>query len=149
MPHASSPADGDATDVREVRITVFAQIGVDDPPPDSLEALRRLLTEHPDRIAVYDVTDVGSPPTTAVANPGPPTALDEGCVVEIPCPSESSLAGRAPEHRAYVLSARARMTAPVTISGTDGADKIVVSDRRGETTWLFLSDVRPAAPPPA
>ncbi|MEY2517939.1 MAG: hypothetical protein QOJ89_5303 [bacterium] len=143
MPHAPS-ADESVPARRDVKITVFATIGVDDPPPDCLEALRRLMVEHPDRVTVYDVTDVGAPPP---ADPDGAVALDEGCVVEIPEPTAQSVTGRAPVHRAHVLAARERMTAPLTITGTDGADKIVVSDRHGETTWLFVTDVRPATAP--
>ena len=75
------------------------------------------------------------------------SALEEGCVVEIPEPTELSVAGRAPEHRQYVRVTRGRLRAPIRITGTDGAEKIVVSDSDGETRWLFLTDVRLAAAP--
>jgi hypothetical protein len=140
MPHAPS-ADDPAPDRREVKITVFALIGVDDPPPDSLAALSRLIAEHPDRVAVYDVAELAIDDTLRASG------LEEGAIVEIPEPTEHSVAGRAPEHRQYVRVTRGRLVAPVTITGTDGAEKIVVSDSAGETRWLFLTDVRLAAAP--
>lgn len=134
-----SPADGHPPGRREVKITVFASIGVDDPPPDSLEALRRLLTEHPDRVEVYDVSDAAPERVGAIATA---PRLEEGSVVEIPEPTEQSLGGRAPEHREHVLAARALLVAPISITGTDSAEKIVVTDSEGQARWLFFSDVR-------
>jgi hypothetical protein len=141
MPHV--PPDAPKPDRRDVKITVFASLGPDDPLPDCLEALRRLMTEHPDRVEVYDVTDTGVDEFAAAAT----AALEEGCVVEIPEPTDLSVAGRAPEHRQYVRVTRGRLRAPIRITGTDGAEKIVVTDVDGETRWLFLTDVRPAAAP--
>ncbi len=57
------------------------------------------------------------------------------------------MARRAPEHRQYVRVTRGRLVAPITITGTGSAEKIVVSDSAGETRWLFLTDVRLAAAP--
>ena len=128
---------------------MFASLGPDDALPDSLEALRRLITGHPDRVEVYDVTDTGVDEFAAVTanDAGSLVALEEGCVVEIPEPTDLSVAGRAPEHRQYVRVTRGRLRAPIRITGTDGAEKIVVTDVDGETRWLFLTDVRPAAAP--
>lgn len=57
------------------------------------------------------------------------------------------MARRAPEHRQYVRITRGRLVAPITITGTGSAEKIVVTDSAGETRWLFLTDVRLAAAP--
>ena len=143
MPHV--PPDAPQPGRRDVKITVFASLGPDDPLPDSLEALRRLITEHPGRVEVYDVVDSGGDVTAT--DTGSPVALEEGCVVEIPEPTDLSVAGRAPEHRQYVRVTRGRLRAPIRVTGTDGAEKIVVTDVDGETRWLFLTDVGPAAAP--
>ena len=144
MPHTSSTGGDDPVD-REVRITVFARLAPGERDPDSLEALRRLITEHPDRVEVYDVTDAAPEPFTS-AGASRTAGLGEGDVVEIPMPTAASLSGRAPEHRDYVLAARDRLTAPITITGTDGADKVIVCDVAGVCRWLFVTDVQPSPP---